>query len=229
MGKSGSKAEADLTTLPIVPLATSAVLLPGVTLRIPLQGRNDIAAILANIYSRASTPRPDAATVTVGCVPINSPYLSPDGRKLIEDGNKKPRQEYPTDPSKATPKDLFNYGTFAKVAGVQGRRRGELALVVEGVSRFKIEKITQEKPYIEAKVAVEKEQEIRELDTELRESFAQLKQLSRELLALVRLSSLLPSRSNTNLSPLLAIHCAEGSSRGGCPCRLHDQCYRLRS
>ncbi|GAM85003.1 hypothetical protein ANO11243_030060 [Dothideomycetidae sp. 11243] len=204
MGKSSSKAESAGTALPIVPLATSAVLLPGVTLRIPLQGRNDIAAILANIYSKASTPRPDATAVTVGCVPINSPYLSPDGRKLIEDGSKKPKQEYPADPSQATPKDLFQFGTLAKVAGVQGRRRGELALVVEGVSRFKVEKIEQEKPYIEARVTVHEEQEVNELDGELRESFTQLKQLSRELLALVRLSSLLPSRNGTSLSPLLA-------------------------
>ena len=40
-------------------------------------------------------------------------------------------------------------------------------------------------------------------DTEVQKLFAQLKQLSRELLALIRLSSLLP-RSSTSLSPLLA-------------------------
>ncbi|KAF2157340.1 putative LON domain serine protease [Myriangium duriaei CBS 260.36] len=204
MGKSSSKAEAGASSLPIIPLATSAVLLPGVTLRIPLQGRNDIAAILANIYSKASTPRPDATAVTVGCVPINSPYLSRDGHKLIDDGSKKPKKDYPNDPSKATPKDLFQFGTLAKVAGVQGRRRGELALVVEGVSRFKIDKIEQEKPYLEARVTLHEDQEVNELDVELRESFTQLKQMSRELLALVRLSSLLPSRNATNLSPLLA-------------------------
>ncbi|KAF4554780.1 Lon protease-like protein 1 [Elsinoe fawcettii] len=193
-----------MQSLPIIPLGPSAVLLPGVTLRIPLQRRNDIAAILANIYSKASTPRPDATAVTVGCVPINSPFLSPDGRKLIDNGSKQSKQEYSTDPSQASAKDLFKYGTLAKVSGVQGRRRGELALVVEGVSRFTLEKIEKEKPYFEAQVTVHEEQEVNELDKEIRELFTQLKQLSRELLALVRLSSLLPSGQSTNLSPLLA-------------------------
>lgn len=154
MGKSTSKAQ----TIPIVPLATSAVLLPGVTLRIPLEGRGDLAAILANIYSRASTPRPDASAVTVGCVPLNSSYLSPDGRKLIEHAEKGGKQEYETNPSKATEKDLFQYGTLAKVSGVQGRRRGELALIVEGVSRFKIEKLTKSRPYFEALVHVHEDE-----------------------------------------------------------------------
>ncbi|PNS18326.1 hypothetical protein CAC42_6143 [Sphaceloma murrayae] len=193
-----------MQTIPIIPLDPSAVLLPGVTLRIPLQRRNDIAAVLANIYSKASTPRPDATAVTVGCVPINSPYLSPDGRKLIDDGNRKSRQDYPADPAQATARDLFKYGTLAKVSGVQGRRRGELALVVEGVSRFTVENIVKEKPYFEAQVSVHEEQEVNELDKETRELFTQLKQLSRELLALVRLSSLMPAGQTTNLSPLLA-------------------------
>ncbi|KAG8627766.1 hypothetical protein KVT40_003639 [Elsinoe batatas] len=204
MGRAPSKPESNMQTIPIIPLGPSAVLLPGVTLRIPLQRRNDIAAVLANIYSKASTPRPDATAVIVGCVPINSPYLSPDGRKLIDDGSKQTKQEYPADPSQATVKDLFKYGTLAKVSGVQGRRRGELALVVEGVSRFTVEKVEKEKPYFEAQVTVHEEQEVNELDKEARDLFAQLKQLSRELLALVRLSSLLPSGQTTNLSPLLA-------------------------
>ncbi|KAH0300097.1 hypothetical protein KCU84_g16087, partial [Aureobasidium melanogenum] len=64
-----------MTTLPIIPLAEGSVLLPGLTLRIPLQGRGDIAAILANIYSKAATPTPDHSSITVGCLPVNSPYL----------------------------------------------------------------------------------------------------------------------------------------------------------
>lgn len=154
MGRSSSKAN----TLPIVPLATSAVLLPGVTLRIPLQGRSDVAAILANIYSKAATPRPDASAVTIGCVPLNSSYLSPDGRQLIEDTDKTGKQEYETEPAKAAAKDLFQYGTLAKVSGVQGRRRGELYLIVEGVSRFRIEKFTKERPYFEALVKVHEDE-----------------------------------------------------------------------
>jgi len=204
MGKAESKSSPNMQTLPIIPLATSSILLPGVTLRIPLQRRGDIAAILASIYSKAATPRPDATAITVGCVPVNSPYLSPDGNRLIEDGSKQSKQEKSVEPAQAKANDLYNYGTLARVSGVQGRGRGELALVVEGISRIRLDKITQEKSYIEAQVEVYEEEVPAENETETRELFAQLKQLSRELLALVRLSSLLPSAQSTNLSPLLA-------------------------
>ena len=191
--------------LPLVPLPHSVVLLPGVTARIPLQNRADIAAILAHIYSKASTPRPEASSVTVGCVPLNSPYLSADGKQLIDDGGPKdataPAQ---TDPAQARKPDLFMYGTMARVTGVQGRRAGELTLVVEGASRFKIEKIVRERPYFEARVAMHEEVAVAADDAEVAELFAQLKQLSRELIALIRLSSLLPRGPTMTLSPILA-------------------------
>ena len=94
-------------TLPLVPLPHGTVLLPGVVTRVPLQNRADIAAILANIYSKASTPRPEASSVTVGCVPLNSPYLSPDGKQLIDDGKNKDKRDaaVQTDPSMARKPD----------------------------------------------------------------------------------------------------------------------------
>lgn len=198
----------NLRTIPIIPLPTSTVLLPGVTTRIPLQNRADVAALLANIYSKASTPRPEASSITVGCVPLNSPYLSSDGKKLLGDGgdNDKRANTTPvaTDPAQARKPDLFQYGTVARVTGVQGRRQGELTLVVEGVSRFKIEKVVKERPYFEARVALHVDEAVREDDAEAAELFAQLKQLSRELIALIRLSALLPRGPSMSLSPILA-------------------------
>lgn len=138
--------------LPIVALPRDLVLLPGSTLRIPLQSRPDIANLLASIYSRATTPKPENA-VTIGCVPLCSPQLSRDGKKLIEDGKASRNDaQYSEDPAQASPKDLFSYGTTGKVSGVQGRRQGELSLVVEGVSRFKLGKVIQEKPFLEAEI-----------------------------------------------------------------------------
>ncbi|KAK4544979.1 hypothetical protein LTR36_003884 [Oleoguttula mirabilis] len=192
-------------TLPLIPLPTSLVLLPGVTTRIPLQNRSDVAAILAHIYSKASIPRPEPSSVTVGCVPLNSPYLSADGKQLLEDGDKdRKAAAIQTDPAQARKPDLFLYGTMARVTGVQGRRPGELTLVVEGVSRFKTEKILRERPYFEAQVSLHQEGPVREDDAELGELFAQLKQLSRELIALIRLSALLPRGPSMSLSPILA-------------------------
>ncbi|KAL1583419.1 hypothetical protein WHR41_07607 [Cladosporium halotolerans] len=193
-------------TLPLVPLPHSIVLLPGVVTRIPLQNRADIAAILANIYSKASTPRPEASSVTVGCVPLNSPYLSPDGKQLIESGEAKDKNDAAgqKDPALARKTDLFMYGTMARVTGVQGKRPGELNLMVEGVSRFKVEKMTRERPYFEAKVALHEDEAISDTNADAVEMFAQLKQLSRELIALVRLSALLPRGPSMSLSPILA-------------------------
>ncbi|WPH04719.1 Lon protease 2, peroxisomal [Acrodontium crateriforme] len=192
-------------TLALIPLPHSLVLLPGVTSRIPLQSRADIAAILAHIYSQASTPKPDASGVIVGCVPLNSRYLNPDGQQLIEDGDKgKKAVDFQTDPAHARKSDLFNYGTMARVTGVQGRRQGELTLVVEGVSRFKIDKIVKERPYFEAKVTIHQDGPVPEHDAQLTELFAHLKQLSRELIALIRLSALLPRGPSMALSPILA-------------------------
>ena len=193
-------------TLALVPLPHNLVLLPGVTARVPLQNRGDVAAILAHIYSKASTPRPEPSSVTVGCVPLNSPYLSPDGKRLIEDAESKDRKgaSIESDPGQARKPDLFQYGTIAKVTGVQGRRPEELNLVVEGMSRFKIDKITRERPYFEARVTTQEEAAATEEDGKVSQLFSQLKQLSRELIALIRLSALLPRGPTMTLSPILA-------------------------
>lgn len=144
-------------TLPLVPTPHNLILLPGVTARIPLQNRADVAAILAHIYSKASTPRPEPSSVIIGCVPLNSPYLSPDGKKLITDAEVGKDRKVPvieSDPSQARKPDLFQFGCVARVTGVQGRRAGELMLVVEGVSRFKVESFVRQRPYFEARVVV---------------------------------------------------------------------------
>lgn len=143
MGKSKSK------LIPIVPLPRDQVALPGVTLRIRLANRSDIAALLAHIYSKAAAK---SEQVIIGCVPVKSPYLNGEGQKLIEDGNEKREETAAVDPAHAKKGDLFTFGTMAKVTGVQGRRQGEVAIIVEGMNRFVVEKVHQEKPYFEAYV-----------------------------------------------------------------------------
>jgi ATP-dependent Lon protease len=56
------------------------------------------------------------------------------------------------DPSKADARDVFQYGVMAKISGVQGQRPSNLGLIVEGVRRFRIERFTQFKPYMECEV-----------------------------------------------------------------------------
>lgn len=152
MGKSSSKTSARV--LPLIPLAAPLAALPGTTLRIPIANRSDIAAILAKIYSISPTAKPDAA-ITVACVPLNSPDVSPrDGKLLLEDGASKGRREklYESDPVNATKKDVFGYACVAKVSGVHGRRQGELSLVVEGLERVRVVDVVQDRPYFEGEL-----------------------------------------------------------------------------
>ena len=143
-------------TLPILPLPKGSVLLPGVTLRIPVANRTDIPALLTSVFTKGRQPRPDATAVLIGCVPINSLLLRSDGQQLLEDGQtKKARRidDEDTNPGDADHRDLFMYGTVAKISGVQGRRADDLSLIVEGVRRFRIDRFTQMRPYFEAEVA----------------------------------------------------------------------------
>ncbi|KAL1955151.1 hypothetical protein VTO42DRAFT_8966 [Malbranchea cinnamomea] len=190
--------------IPLVPLPKDSVLLPGVTLRIPITNRPDIPQLLASLFSRASA-KSNKSSVLVGCVPLKSPYLSKDGQRLLEDSDREAQhaaETAVTDPSKATKRDLFGYGTIAKVIGVQGRAKVEPYLLVEGAKRFSIRKITKESPYFEAEVVPYDEPVPNSIDTDIPDLFQQLKQLSRELLTLLRLTSVLSASGG--LSPLVA-------------------------
>lgn len=149
MGKGSSKTSTKV--LPLIPLASPLALLPGTTLKIPITNRSDVAAILAKIYSISPTAKPDAA-ITVACVPLNSNTLGPDGQLLIEDGHQGEKTVYESDPMQATKKDIFAYACVAKVSGVQGRRQGDLSLVVEGLERVQVVDVVQERPYFEGEL-----------------------------------------------------------------------------
>ncbi|KAI9847777.1 MAG: hypothetical protein M1838_000776 [Thelocarpon superellum] len=199
----------DPRTLPLVPLANDAVLLPGIMLRIPVADRPDIIAVLSNLYGRAATAksRISRALSTIGCVPLNSSLLSPDGQNLITESSDKPSisgDSTPVDAAHATAHDLFRYGAVAKISGVEGKGTGEVALLVEGIGRFHIDKFTRETPFFEAVVSDLADSVIEASDITSQGLFAHLKQLSRELLALLRLASLLPRVSSSNLSPMMA-------------------------
>ncbi|MCJ1275780.1 hypothetical protein MMC21_003583 [Puttea exsequens] len=201
----GTMGHSKSQSLPILPLPKGSVLLPGITLRVPVANRTDIPALLSAVFSRDRRPRPDAAAIPIGCVPINSPLLRSDGQQLLDDGSPRKQRRIDdenTNPGDADHRDLYMYGTVAKISGVQGRRANDLALIVEGVRRFRLDRFTQMRPYFEAEVAY-LDEEVDASDPELPPLFEQLKQFSRELLALVRVVSFLP-RSSTSLSPLLA-------------------------
>jgi len=149
-----------MVTLPVIPLAKDTVLLPGIVLRIPVAGnRVDIPALLSSVYSRAAskTPSQRLDNVNIACVPLNSPFLSPLGQKMIEpdEQSSKAKERLDVNPASASREDLFGYGVAAKITGVEGRGTGEFALLVEGISRVRVDNITQERPFFEAEVTYE--------------------------------------------------------------------------
>jgi ATP-dependent Lon protease len=142
------------TALPVIPLPKGLVLLPGVVLRIPVFDRQDIPALLTQVF-RASSSTRGSKSVPLGVVPLRSPLLSPDGSRLLESKSESGQHEDASEinPGLATKGDLFNYGTVAKLNGVEGRTSGKWALIVEGISRFKLKHATQDRPFFQAKVS----------------------------------------------------------------------------
>lgn len=146
------------TKLPLVPLAKGSVLLPGVTLRIPVSNRPDLANLLSTLVDKPS--KRDGNSITFGCVPLSSPFLSRDGQQLLESGalDEGRREEYDAvDAGQARKEDLFRYGTVGKVIGIQRRAYAEPFLLVQGAQRFTVKRILKERPFFEAEVLLHDE------------------------------------------------------------------------
>ncbi|KAK0672338.1 putative ATP-dependent protease La [Cercophora samala] len=211
-------------TLPILPLPPGSVLLPGVIQRIPVSSlRPDVASLLAAVYTRAAAssaknPNGRIDSIPIACVPLASPLINSKGQHLIlqkDDASPVTTTNKPPqiDPSKATKNDLFPYGVDAKITGVEGRGTGEFTLLVEGVCRVKLEKAwaNTERGFLEGRVMdlVDDATELEKGGVVLQELFNHLKMLSRELVAILRLTAMLPRSSGAaaggqGLSPLLA-------------------------
>ena len=154
MGSNNGRA----TKLPLVPLAKGSVLLPGVTLRIPVSNRPDITNLLSSLVDRPS--KRDGNSITFGFVPLSSPFLSRDGQNVLEgvDSDEERKAEWDSiDAGQARKDDLFRYGTVGKVIGVQRRAYAEPFLLVQGSQRFTIKKVLKDRPFFEADVYLHEE------------------------------------------------------------------------
>ncbi|KAK5998565.1 Lon protease-like protein [Cladobotryum mycophilum] len=191
MGRSQS------STLPLIPLARGSILLPGLVQRITVNSsRPDIPALLASVYERAAAKGPDGRidSIPIACVPVSSPLVGSDGQLLINNGEEiDPSQIEEVSPGAAKKGDLFGFGVAAKIIGIDGRGSGEFALRVEGTGRIRVDGITRERPFFEAKVTY--------FEDETAGSFSLLKLRSRELVTILRISSFLPRTRGPALSP----------------------------
>ena len=146
--------------LAIVPLPKGTILLPGVTARLPVPNRPDLSNLLSSLLDQASKGQRHENSISFGCVPLGSPYLSRDSQNLIDDGSldEDKKEEYEAvDAGQARKEDLFHYGTVGKVVGLQRRVYGEPSLLVQGVQRFSIQRWLKERPFFEAEVILHEE------------------------------------------------------------------------
>lgn len=155
-GSFGDMGQSRSQSLHIIPLPKGAVLLPGITLRIPIPDRPDIISLISTLYAR---PKPETASISVGCVPLKSRLLSANGQQLIDentqDSQEQNEEEDENNIDYRDASNLFTYGTAARITGVQGRKT-DLTLTIEGGARFKIERIVKTKPFLEAAVTYPK-------------------------------------------------------------------------
>lgn len=199
------------------------MLLPGVTLSIPILNRPDIASILALVLARGHTPRSDATSI--GCVPLTSQLLNSEGQNLIQGKNEPNGRRAEVSAGEARKEDLFRYGTVARISALQGGLSQDAVLVLEGVKRFRINKIKQRKPFFEAEVTYIDEQgwgntsvtcciiadnrssDVDPNDSDFQALFEKFKRRSMELVALVRLFTFLsrpPGTLVTRTAPLVS-------------------------
>ncbi|KAG5981607.1 hypothetical protein E4U55_002761 [Claviceps digitariae] len=192
-------------TLPVIPLARGSVLLPGLIQRISVtSSRPDIPALLAHVYEQAAAKASDGRidSIPIACVPLSSPFVGPTGQLLLNNGEEVDTSQLDeVNPGSASKADVFGFGVAAKIVGIDGRGGGEFALRVEGTSRIRVDNIVRERPFFQAKVTYFSD-EIDMMDKQLQDLFGLLKAQSRELVTILRISSLLPrTRSGPTLSP----------------------------
>lgn len=144
------------TKIPLIPLPKGSVLLPKVLTGIPFLNRPDITNLLPSREYR-SQPSKNGNALTFGCIPLNSPLLSKDGKNLIENGgmnDAKKEESQAVDVKRAKEEDLFQYGTVGKLVGLQRYDHTEPQLLVQGVQRFTVKRVWKEKQFLEAEVTL---------------------------------------------------------------------------
>ncbi|OTA63648.1 Lon protease-like protein 2, peroxisomal [Hypoxylon sp. EC38] len=198
---------AQSAVMPVIPLGKKNVLFPGSVIRIPVPAsRSDIPALLSSVYTRASKGARRVDQIPVICVPLNSPLLNRRGQMLLDQGPERYNQPLDANKNKIKGDRLFGYGVSGKINAIQGQNGAEFNLLVQGVSRVYIEKITQERPFFEARVVPHTDevtpQELQK--PTYQELFGTLKRLSRELVSYLRVSAFILSNGTAGLNPILS-------------------------
>lgn len=84
--------------------------------------------------------------------------MDPNGQLVVEDGEQSVSKETPHESGHVSQPDLFSCGVAAKIAGIEGKDGGELSLIVEGITRLKVDEMHQGQLFLEGKVTYQKDE-----------------------------------------------------------------------
>ncbi|TPX36116.1 hypothetical protein SmJEL517_g01597 [Synchytrium microbalum] len=165
--------------LPLIPTRNNRVLLPGIVMRLQI-GRKDTTQLMDTLWSRyAKDPN-----IVIGCVPVKPSPDDPTAKNPSPSSNegvtagvksvvgtggaRQPQSDKPDDPRKPIEaSELFQWGVAARVVNFVKNNANEARLTrasyivtLEGVMRFKINKLTKTSPYFEASIQTFPENEM---------------------------------------------------------------------
>lgn len=178
-------------SIPLVVLENK-VLLPYVVTKVIIRGRE--ASTLTRKIQTWQDKRQEAY---LGCVPLmNDTTYGKNDTASVEDGPSEastapqmpmPLQSGATD--RSTPADsLFQYGCLAKVLRVERVGFGGYAIFAEGISRFRVQAILQDKPHLLARVEhfVEQVDDVNSRDGDLLTQITAFRELSKSFISKMR-------------------------------------------
>ncbi|KAK9352429.1 Lon protease C-terminal proteolytic domain-containing protein [Lipomyces doorenjongii] len=189
-------------SLPLFFLPHTTVLLPGVVLALAIS-RPDNNALVAALYKAANAGVGDRINSLVGCLPWQSSIDESDASgkvAMIVDG--RAESDNATALVKVGNRDdrlFYEYGCMARIIRLDRTVTGGLQVVLEGVSRFHVAKVTQQTPYYVVDVEHFKETLLDSSDIPTYTVVAQLKRLSRDLIAVLKSLS---SSSSSTVTPI---------------------------
>ncbi|KAG2184095.1 hypothetical protein INT44_009110 [Umbelopsis vinacea] len=177
-------------SIPLV-ILENKVLLPFVVTKVIVRGRE--ASTLTRKIQTWQDKRQDAF---IGCVPLVNPTSSKSDATSVEDGPSEastaPQMPMPPQSGSAdrsTPSDgLFHFGCLAKVLRVERVGFGGYAIFAEGVSRFRVQAMLQDKPHLLAKVEhfVEQVEDVNSRDGDLLTQITAFRELSKSFISKMR-------------------------------------------
>lgn len=143
-------------SIPLV-ILENKVLLPSVVTKVTIRGRE--ASTLTRKLQAWQDKRQEAY---VGCTPLKTPTTNSSDSQAVDDSPSEPSTapQMPMPSSSSNPvsngrnlaDDLYSFGCLGRVIRVERVGFGGYAIFLEGLARFRVEQILQERPHVLAKV-----------------------------------------------------------------------------